>query len=110
MKKEEVLERAQKKKDCVGEMERTKISKACWISNIVACAMAVVFMIVQGALGNFSSLFAIAGVCSLWASVFYFCQFFVAKRPKGVLIGAVLHALATITWVVFYILTVVGVL
>ncbi len=110
MEKEEILMKAQKKKDIVGEVERAKINKSCWISNIVACAIAVVFMIVQGALGNFSSLYAISAICSIWASVFYFCQFFVAKRPKGVLIGAFLHAIAATTWLVLYILTILGVI
>lgn len=46
----------------------------------------------------------LGAVCYTWASVFYFCQYFVAKRPKGVLVGGILHGLAAITMIVFYII------
>lgn len=108
MEKKEILEKAQKKKDIVGEMERVKINKSCWIGNIVACAVAVVLMIVQGALHHFESVYAISFICLTWSSVFYFCQFFIAKRPKPVLIGAILSAIGAIIMLTFYILYVVG--
>lgn len=110
MEKEEVLKKAQSKKALVGEMEKAKINKSCWIGNIVACIVAVVFMIIEGALGHFSSIYAIAGICFVWASVFYFCQYFIAKRPYGVLIGAILEALGASIMLTLYILTNVGVM
>ena len=110
MEKQEILEKAQKKKIVVGEMEKAKINKSCWIGNIVACFIAVVLMIIEGYLGHYTALYAIAMICFSWASVFYFCQFFIAKRPYGVLIGAVLEALGAITMLVLYILFNVGVL
>ena len=87
MEREEILEKASKKKALVGEMEKAKINKSNWISVIVAQVVAVIFMIIEGCLGHFTAIYALATVCFSWASVFYFCQFFIAKRPKGVLIG-----------------------
>ena len=111
MNNKEVLEKASKKKAHVGEMESAKINKACWIAVIVAGILAVAFMIIEGALGHFSAIFAIGGVCYAWASIFYFCQYFVAKRKfVGILIGGVLHGLACITMITLYILFNVGVL
>lgn len=110
MKKEEILKKAQDKKDIVGEMEKTKINKSCWIGNIVACVVAVIFMIIEGALGHFSSIFAISTICFVWASVFYFCQYFAAKRPWPVLIGAVLEGVGAVIMIVNYILFNLGVI
>lgn len=109
MEKEEILSRA-KKKAHVGEMEKAKINKSCWIGNIVACCVAVVLMVVEGLLGHHTSIFAIAMVCFAWASVFYFCQFFVAHRPKGVLIGGILESFGAIIMLVLFILFNIGVL
>lgn len=109
MEKEEILSKV-KKKTYVGEMEKVKINKSCWIGNIVACIVAVALMVVEGCLGHHTSIFAIAMVCFSWASVFYFCQFFIAKRPKGVLIGGILEAIGAIIMLVMYILFNIGVL
>ena len=102
MKKEEVLEKASKKKAVVGEMEKEKMSKGNFIALLTAGIIAVAFMIVEGVFGHFSAIYALGAVCYTWASVFYFCQFFLAKRPWAVLIGAVLHGLAAITMIVLY--------
>lgn len=110
MEKQEILDKASKKKAVVGEMEKVKINKSCWIGNIVACIVAVILMVIEGLLGHFTAIYAIAMVCFTWASVFYFCQYFIAKRPYGVLIGAVLEALGAITMIVIYILFNLGVL
>ena len=110
MEKEEILKKASSKKVVVGEIERVKTHKSNWIANIAAVSVAVILMIVLGALGNFTGLYAIAMVCYAWASVFYFCQFSIAKMPWQVLIGGVLHLLAFITMLVFFILYSVGVL
>ena len=110
MEKEEVLEKASKKKALVGEMETSKINKSNWISLIVAGVVAVIFMVVEGALKHFSAMYAIGCVCFVWASVFYFCQYFIAKRPWGVLIGAILEGLGACAMMTFYILYNVGVL
>lgn len=110
MDKNEILEKAGKKKALVGEMEKTKINKSCWIGNIVACVVAVALMIIEGVLGHFTSIYAIAFVCMTWAAVFYYCQFFIAKRPYGVLIGAILETLGALTLLTLFILSNVGVL
>ena len=104
MEKEEILKRASKK--CVvGEMEASKINKGNWISVIIAGVIAVAFMIISGALGNYSAIFAIGAVCYAWASALYTCQFVLAKRPWPVLIGAVLHGVAFVIMVVLYIIS-----
>ena len=110
MEKEEILEKVKGKKVFVGEMERSKINKSCWIANIVAVVVATALMITLGALGNFVGLYAIASVCLIWASVFYFCQYFIAKRPWQVLIGAVLNGIGAIIMFTFFILYSIGVL
>ena len=110
MDKKEILEKAQRKKDVVGEMERMKINKSNWIGNISACVVAVAFMIIEGLLGHFASIYAIGAVCFTWASVFYFCQFFIAKRPYGVLIGAIFEAIGAAIMITNFILVNVGVI
>ena len=110
MEKEEILKKAGEKKAVVGEMEKVKVNKANWIAVIVTCFAAVAFIITFGIQGNFTALYAVACICYLWAGVFYFCPYFIAKRPWPVLIGAVLHSLASITMLVFFILRCCGVL
>lgn len=110
MEKNEILEKVQEKKVVVGEMEKAKINKSCWLGNIVACVVAVAFIIVESALGNMASAFAIAAVCFSWASVFYFCQYFVAKRPWPILIGAILEALGALIMITNFVLATVGVI
>ena len=110
MNNREILEKVKNQKVHVGEMEHAKINKACWIGNISACVLAVVLMIIEGALGHFTSIYALGAVCFTWASVFYFCQYFLAKRPWQVLIGAILEGLGAVTMLVFYILYSIGVI
>ena len=110
MEKQEILQKA-KSKHPVGEMEAAKINKSCWIALIVAAVIAVTFMIVEGILGHFTAIYAIGVVCFTWASVFYFCQYFIAKRRYfGILLGATLEGLGAITMLTLYILFSVGVL
>ena len=104
MKREEILEKVEKKKAVVGEMEKEKLGKGSFIALICAGVIAVAFMIIEGALGHFTSIYAIASVCYGWAAAFYFCQYFIAKRPWQVLIGAVLHTLAFVAMVVLFII------
>lgn len=110
MEKEKILEKAKSKKAIVGEMEKVKINKSCWIANIVAVIVATALMITLGAMGVFTGLYAIASICFVWASVFYFCQYFLAKRPWQVLIGAVLDSIGAIIMMTFFILYSIGVL
>jgi len=110
MEKEEILKKVESKKVYVGEMEKTKINKSCWISNIVAVIVATLLMITLGAMGVFTGLYAIASLCLIWASVFYFCQYFIAKRPWQVLIGAILDSIGAIIMFTFFVLFSVGVL
>lgn len=106
MEKEEILKKSQKEKPAVvGEMESQKINKGNWIAVIIAGIIAVTFMIVEGALGHYPALFAIASVCYAWACTIYLCQYFLAKRPWQVLIGAVLHGLACVTMIVLFIIS-----
>ena len=104
MKREEILEKA-KKKAVVGEMEMAKTNKGNWIALIVACVLAVGFIIAEGALGHYPAQFAISAVCFTWASVFYTCQYFIAKRPWPVLIGSVLEGLAAVAMIVLYVIS-----
>lgn len=110
MERKEILEKAQKKKAIVGEMEKAGINKSNWISLIFAGVIAVIFMVVEGTLKHFSAIYAIGGVCYSWASIFYICQFFIAKRPKGVLVGGILHGLGAIIMITLYILYNIGAL
>lgn len=110
MEKEEILEKAQKKHP-VGEMELAKINKSNWIALIVAGIVAVALIIIEGVLNHITAIYAIAFICFTWASVFYFCQFFVAKRRYvGILIGAVLDGIGAIAMLTLYILYNVGVM
>ena len=72
--------------------------------------IATALMITLGALGVFTGLYAIASICFVWAGVFYFCQYFIAKRPWQVLIGAILDSIGAIIMFTFFILFSVGVL
>jgi len=110
MDNKEVLEKAQSKKAIVGEMEKAKIDKSNWIAVITTGILAVAFIIVECALGHKAIAFMIGAICFTWASVFYFCQYFIAKRPKGVLIGAILESLGAMIMLTNYILTYVGVI
>ena len=105
----DILEKA-KKKHPVGEMEAKKIGKSGFISTLVVGILAVAFMIVFGALHNFTALYIIGFLCFTWAAVFYFLQFFIAKRPYGVLIGAILESIGSAAMFVFFILYQTGVL
>ena len=104
MKKEEILEESKKEKALVGEAEKKSLNKANWIALISAGSLAVIMIIIEGLLGHTSAIFAIAAICYTWASVFYFCQYFIAKRPYGVLIGAAFEAAGAITMIALYIL------
>ena len=108
MDKKEILEKAQGSKDLVGEMEREKMSKSSFVSLLVAGIIAVAFCVVEGVFGHFTSIYAIATICFVWAGLFYALQFFMAKRPWQVLIGAVLDGMAAIFFLVRYILAVAG--
>lgn len=110
MEREDILKKAQQSKDKVGEMERKRVSKANWIAVISTAVLAIVFMFSEGIQGNRTAVYAFGALCFTWASVFYFCQYFVAKRPWQVLIGATLEAVGAITMIILYILFSIGVL
>ena len=109
MEKEEVLEKAGKKKAVVGEMEKAKTNKASWIALIISGVLAIALMITEGALGHHPAIFAIGAICYTWACSYYLGQYFFAKRPKGVLVGAVLEGLGAAIMLTLYILFNVGV-
>ena len=105
MDNKEVLQKAQSKKAIIGEMEQAKVNKSNWIALICAGVVAVALMIVEGALGHYTAIYAIGAVCFSWASIFYFCRYFVAKRKHfGIFLGAVLETLGALTMITLYIL------
>lgn len=110
MEKEEILEKASKKKAIVGEMEKAKINKCGWIAALSTGIMAVLFMVIEGILGHRTAIYLLATLCFSWASIFYFCQYFIAKRPYGVLIGAILETIGAATMLTLYILFSAGVI
>lgn len=110
MNNKEVLEKAGRKKVAVGEMETQKINKSSWIAIIVACVLAIALICVEASLGHKAVCFGIAAICFAWASVFYFCQFFIAKRPIGVLFGAIAETLGCLIMILNYILATLGVI
>ena len=110
MQKEEILEKAQKKKILVSEFEKEKINKSNWIAVICTCVVAIAFIVAEAILGRKPVCFAIGAICFTWASVFYFCQYFIAKRPLGVLIGAIFELLGALIMVTNYILANCGII
>ena len=110
MDKEKILKKVSQQKVCIGEMEKVKINKSCWIANIVAVIFATALMITLGAIKMFAGLYAIAFVCLLWACIFYFCQYLIAKRPWQVLMGGILSGMGAVIMFVFFILYSIGVL
>ena len=111
MNREEILEKAQSKKVQVGEYENQKIAKCNWISVIVTGIVAVAFICLFGALGLKSVCFAIGGICFTWATVFYFCQYFIAKRKHiGILLGAVGELIGALIMLTNCILSIVGII
>lgn len=110
MDNEEILQKAKAQKAVIGEMEQKNINKSMGIAIIVAGVIAVAGIICEFALGHLSGGMAIACICYGWASCQYFCQYFLAKRPWQVLIGAVLHGLAFVLCLVLYILLAIKVI
>lgn len=107
--KEEILKKAENKHP-IGEMEQQKLYTCFWISVLTIGVFAITMMIVEGVLGHISTIYILAAMCFLWAAVFYFLEYFVAKRKfAGIMIGAVLEILAFIFFMVRYILCVLGV-
>ncbi len=111
MDNKEILEKAGSKKAVIGEYENKGIAKSNWISIIVAGILSLAFIITFGALKMREVCFAIAAICFTWASVFYFCQYFVAERKRvGIVIGAILEAMGAVAMIVLFALCVVGVI
>lgn len=110
MEKDEILKKASSKKALVGEMEKQKMDLGIKISLIFAGVLAIVFICLECAKQNYAAGLAIGSICYGWASMQYFFQFFMAKRPWPVLFGAVLHGLAFVACVVLYSLFSFGVI
>ncbi len=111
MEKSEVLKKAQSKQPIIGEYENQKISKSNWISVIVTGVVALAFIIVFAILQQKAVCFAIGGICFTWATTFYFCQYFIAKRRHwGIFIGATLELLGALIMITNFILASVGVI
>ena len=109
MEKEEILERVKNQKVIIGEMEKGKIDKSCWIANLVSVIFANVFAVILGIMKMFAGLCAVYSVCLIWASVFYFCQYFTAKKSWPILLGAVIYSIGAIIMVICFILFTIGV-
>ncbi len=105
MEKEEILEKASKKKAVMGEMESQKIGKANWISLVVAAVFVTGFCIAEGALGHPAAIYAILAIIAAWACSFYTLQYFVAKRSWQVLIGAAIEFVVAVGLIVVYVLS-----
>ena len=111
MDNKEIIERASSEKSYVGEYETQGINKSNWASVIATGIVAVVFIIVFAILNMKEVCFAIGAICFTWASVFYFCQYFVAgRRFAGIMIGAVLEAIGMVAMTTLFALTVTGVI
>ena len=100
------------KKEQIAENQEPKEKRKppFWYCNVVACIVAIVLMIVEYILGNYSSIYAIGIVCFSWSSLFYFSQYFKVKKRKLTLVVAILEAFGLVLSIVSYILYVVGVL
>ena len=85
--------------------ENSKINRSCFISNACTCALAAIIMFAEGLHGHFTTLYAIAMICTTWASILHFCKFFVEKKKWPVLIGAALSTIAALFFLYFYIKT-----
>lgn len=109
MEKEEILERVSSKKAVIGEMEKEKTNKSVLISLLTTGIFAVILIIIEGIFKHFTSIYCIASLCFLWACVFYTLQYFKAKMPWQVLIGAILDGLAFIFFITRYILSIIGI-
>lgn len=110
MEKNEVLEKVQQKKPVLGEMEKSKLDKSNWIAVFGTFFVAIAFIIAFCCINQKECAFAIGSICFTWASIFYFCQYFIAKRPWQVLIGAVLECIGACIMITNFILTVLGVI
>lgn len=110
MDKNEVLQKVAKKKALVGEMENAKINKCCWIGVIAAGVAALLLIVIEALQGHKAVCFGIGAVCFIWAAVFYYCQYFLAKRPVGILLGAIGETLGAAIMILNYVLATVGVI
>lgn len=111
MEREEILEKVQNKKAYVGEYENQKLAKCNWIAVIATGIVALACICLFGALGLKSVCFAIGGICFTWATVFYFCQYFIAKRKHvGILLGAIGELLGALIMIANCVLSIVGVI
>ncbi|MBQ9782874.1 MAG: hypothetical protein IJW26_06830 [Clostridia bacterium] len=111
MDKNEVLKKAQSKQSVIGEYENQKLSISNWISVIVTGIVALAFIIVFAILNQKSVCFAIGAICFSWATTFYFCQYFIAKRKHlGILLGAIFELIGALIMVTNFILAFAGVI
>ena len=110
MEKQEVLVCMQNKKVTSRGEDSLKVDKSCLIATIVACSLAIVLMIIEGIMGNYTSLYALGSVCFIWTGVYQFCRYFLRNRNITLLITGVLFALGAIAMILLYILFSAGIL
>ena len=111
MERNEVLKKAQSKKAVVGEFENQKIDKSNWISVIATAIVALAFIVTFAILDQKEACFAIGAICFTWAYVFYFCQYFIAKRKHvGILLGAVFELIGGLIMILNFVLACCGVI
>lgn len=106
----EVLKKVQSKKALIGEMESKMISKCNWISVILTGIVAIAFIIVEASFGRKATCFLIGSIYFTWASAFYYCQYFLAKRPIGILLGGIGETVGALIMILNYVLTLCGVI
>ena len=109
MEKQEVLVCMQNKNVVSGGEDNLKIDKSCLIATVVACSVAIILMIIEGIMGNYTSLYALGSVCLLWAGVYHFCRYFLRKKKTIFILSGVLLSLGAIAMILLYILFSAGI-
>ena len=87
----------------------SKVHRHALIALLLAGIVAIALMIIEGALGHFTALFAIGFIAFFWASLFYFFQYNSLNKSKGVLVGAILELIGAAYMLTFYILFNLGI-
>ncbi len=102
------MEKQDNKKSVKQEIDLpTRQRRSHLIGLLSAMGLAIVLVIVEGCLGHFSSIFALACVCFTWAGVYYILQFCLVKRDWQTLVVGIVDAIIALTLFVFFIMALV---
>ncbi len=77
------------------------------IGLLSAIGLAIILIIVEGCLGHFSSIFALACICFTWGAVYYILQFCLVKREWAVLTIGIVDAVIALAMFVFFIMSLI---